>query len=536
LRPLAGGDESELEAESHMAQGSVSGAKTTSDRTSHPQPKDPAGSKLADALAGLRDDLGFETASVFVPGSNGWQLLDREGPTRPWHAVLDPAILEGTPIAAEYADSRTVPGFGARLARLGCASLASLPLPEGGRVLLDSGKPCRAGGWIERARPYLSLVATLSGPSWPASGALRSHEEVATLDRLFAACQAIVAARGATAEQLVEHARQALRSDEIFLVSEKGADLEVLSSPAIWPKRLPRDIASKLDPELEPSLSEDALRRLAVALGVSSRAFVGAFGRAHEGVEILLAGWTEGPALSPISMAVAARAVSIAKTALQVRHQAVSSILDRERVRMAYALHDGLTQTVAGAVLELEALRKRIERNPADAVSVLETSKTEIRKALAELRGILFDLSPPTDTDDRQPDEPLTRYVEDVVRRWKLPARVAVEGDLGLVPPRILSVAYVVIREALTNAAKHASGTNVTVRLTANEGELAVMVGDGGRGFSRDEEAAARLDHHLGLDMLRRRVGEVGGKLRIESRHGRGTRVIATIPIEKVAS
>jgi hypothetical protein len=48
--------------------------------------------------------------------------------------------------------------------------------------------------------------------------------------------------------------------------------------------------------------------------------------------------------------------------------------------------------------------------------------------------------------------------------------RVAVDGDRGRVPPRILSVAYVVIREALANAAEHASGTNVTVRALRQRG------------------------------------------------------------------
>jgi two-component system NarL family sensor kinase len=114
--------------------------------------------------------------------------------------------------------------------------------------------------------------------------------------------------------------------------------------------------------------------------------------------------------------------------------------------------------------------------------------------------------------------------------------RVAVDGDRGRVPPRILSVAYVVIREGPANTAEHASGTNVTVRLSANGDELAVMVGDGDRGFTCDEEQAAKQDPHPGLGMLRRRVAEVGGRLRVESRHGRGTRVIAALLIHGVAS
>jgi signal transduction histidine kinase len=548
LRPLIGGvgdDESEREAMPQVIPDRDRGITTAGRRAPRrpskldPAPQAPveaaAGAPLADALEALRDDLGFETASVFVPGPRGWQLLDRRGPERPWHAVLDPVVLEGTQEAAEYPDVRTVPGLGGRLADMGCASLACLPLPEGGRVLLDSGVPCRSHGWIERARPYLSLVSILTGPSWTSGSALRSHEEIATLNRLFAACQAAVAARSATPEQLLEHVREALGADEAFLVSERGADLDVMSSPGIWPKRLSKEVLKGAEPDGDLSLPEATLRELALSLGVGARAFAGAFGTSDPGSEMLLAGWDEGPALSPVSMSVAARAVTTARTALRARQQAVTSLMDRERARMAYALHDGLTQTVAGAVLELEALRKRIERDPTEAVAVIDTSKTEIRKALAELRGMLFDLSQPSD-QDVTPAEPLTRYVEDVVRRWRLPARLAVEGDLSTVPPRTLSVAYVVIREALANAAKHASGTKVTVTLSASDEQLVVTVGDGGRGFTRSEEEVAREQHHVGLDMLRRRVAEVGGELRVESRQGKGTRIIASLPIEGRAS
>jgi signal transduction histidine kinase len=491
--------------------------------------------RMTDLLVEVRDDLGFDTVSLYVRGPDGWRLLERRGPERAWHGVLDPSVFEGTAEAAEYPDVRAIPGVGPRLAGLGCSSVAMLPLPDGARVMFDSETPSGPGGWIERARPYLALISVMAGPAWPAGGSLGGHQEAAALDRLFAACQDVLGRTGSTIEDLLASVRLAVHADELFLISDRGADLEVLTPNAgPYPHRLPRDRGLSLDGS-EPALAEGPLTKLALGLGMSSRALAGAFGRRNGDTEILLAGWAEGPALSAGSMAVAARTVSTVRTAVQGRRQAVSNLLDRERTRMAYALHDGLTQTVAGAILELEALAKRIERDPVEALQVLEGSKTEIRRALAELRGMLFDLSQHPD-EQRTPSEPLTRYVDDVVKRWRLPARVAVEGDLSSVPGRVLSVAYVVIREALANAAKHAAGRNVTVTLSAGHDDLTVIVGDGGRGFTHQDELAAREANHIGLDMLRRRVGEVGGTLRVESRPGNGTRVIAQLPIHEVAS
>lgn len=485
------------------------------------------------ALRALREDLGFDTASVFVRAGGRWELLERHGRVRRWHAVLDPSVLEGMPDAAEYADARTIPGVGPRLRRLGCASVATLPLPDGSRLVLDSATPCRLGGWIERARPYLSLVQELSSPSFDSGGALRRTGELAALERVFDACQRAVRDKAATLERLAAGVRDAVGADELFVLAERGADTEVVAGVDGLRARLPRDVQADLRPG-DDAVPSETLARLASSLGMTSRALAGAYGRSDGALEAVVAGWCDGPALSETAMAVVARTVSTARAAVEARRQDLSTIIDRESARMAYALHDGLTQTVAGAVLELEALRRRVERDPAEALAQLDSSKREIRRALAELRSMLFDLS--RGEDDRGAAEPLTGYIEDVVRRWKLPARVAVEGELARVPSRTLSVAYVVIREALANAAKHGPSANVTVSLAASDHELTVAVSDGGPGFTASEELAARSEHHYGLDMLRRRVHEAGGTLRIDSRPGAGTRVTARLPFGPVAS
>ncbi|MDP8957167.1 MAG: histidine kinase [Actinomycetota bacterium] len=485
---------------------------------------------LRTALAGVRKELGFETASVYASSPDGWRLLEREGPVRPWHGVLDPGILEGTSEVAEYSDVSAVPGVGPRLAALGCRSVAMLPLPQSTRLLLDSGTRVPSGGWIDRARPYLDLMAIMTGPAWMAAGALRNHEEVAALSRTFAACQEVLSTADARAEDLLDRVREALRADELFLVRENESTAFVMTSPGGTVRDLSPEARNWLSLVREGGFDDERLRTVAILVGASSRALAAASGREGSEHELVVAGWAEGPSLSAVSMDVAAHAVSTALAAMQTRHRAVSSVVDRERTRMAYALHDDLIQTVTGAVLELEALRKRIERDPEEAIGALDRSTWEVRRALAELRGTLFELSQ-GDDEPEAPTAPLARYVEDVVKRWRLPARVAVKGDLNAVAPRVLAVAYSVIREGLTNAAKHAAGSNVTVTLSASDNELTVTVADSGRGFSRDDENAARAANHFGLNMLRARVHDVGGTLDVQSRSGRGARLIAHLPM-----
>lgn len=204
--------------------------------------------------------------------------------------------------------------------------------------------------------------------------------------------------------------------------------------------------------------------------------------------------------------------------------------MERERTEMAYALHDGLLQTVTGAILELEGLQARIREDPGEALRTLDLSKTEIRRALQELRGILFRVSAGPVARRTSNGEAFEASIRDAMARWRLPARLSVEGDLGDVPERALSAAYVTVQEALANAVKHSGSPSVSVHVEVGEGRLRVAVADRGHGFTPREEAQARADRHLGLDMLRTRVREAGGTLAIESQPGRGTRVVATLP------
>lgn len=199
--------------------------------------------------------------------------------------------------------------------------------------------------------------------------------------------------------------------------------------------------------------------------------------------------------------------------------------VERDRTRLAYAIHDGLTQVVTAAVLELDWLSRQASTGPDEAVDALREATAQLRLALDEIRAVLATLSPEV------PGAP--QSIEDLVRevteRWHLPATWSVEGDLHAVPAPVLDAASSVIREGLANAAKHAAARDVRVRVQASRRAVEVSVEDGGRGF---QPAGTGLHAgHLGLEMMRRRVAEVNGTLDVESAPGRGTRVVARLPV-----
>ena len=199
--------------------------------------------------------------------------------------------------------------------------------------------------------------------------------------------------------------------------------------------------------------------------------------------------------------------------------------LAKERTRLAYAIHDGLTQIVTASVLELEWLAHRVDVEPEEAHEILETAAAHLREALGEIRGILASLSPGhPGAADRLDD-----LVRDVLARWQLPASWSIEGDLHAVPAPVLEAASSVIRESVANAAKHSDSREVTVRVHVSRFGIDVRVEDHGRGFRPDEAGSGA--GHLGLEMMHRRVAELNGTLDVQSSPGKGTRVVARLPV-----
>ena len=201
----------------------------------------------------------------------------------------------------------------------------------------------------------------------------------------------------------------------------------------------------------------------------------------------------------------------------------VDTLLLQERTDWAIHIHDGLTQSVTSAILELQGLRHRIRTEPELVCATLEEIEDAIRNDLKQIRQILFELD--GGTPRREP--PLATFVSELVERWHLSARVSIEGEVERIPDVTLETANAIVAEALANAAKHSGAPEVSVRIIAGLEELRIEVEDRGSGvvLPTDDEM------HFGLRLLRGRAERIGGTIEIDSKPGNGTRVVAVLPV-----
>ena len=202
----------------------------------------------------------------------------------------------------------------------------------------------------------------------------------------------------------------------------------------------------------------------------------------------------------------------------------VDSLMLQERTRWAIHIHDGLTQSVTSAVLELQGLQHRIRTEPDDVLATLHEVEVAIRNDLKQIRQILFEL----DADTPLQEPPLASFINGLVERWHLPARVSIEGAVDQISDRTLETANAIVAEALANAAKHSGAPEVSVRIRAGLDELRIEVEDRGNGLVADADDG---DPHFGLRLMRGQVAQIGGTIEIDSKPGSGTRVVAVLPV-----
>ncbi len=211
-----------------------------------------------------------------------------------------------------------------------------------------------------------------------------------------------------------------------------------------------------------------------------------------------------------------------------------NSAIESERNRIARDLHDGPVQGVSAASLSLEASLLMIGAGDVDrGVDVLSKVRKELADEADALRALMSGLRPPV-LEERG----LMPALREAVTRFGI--EQGVETDLAGTLPRPLSadletLAYRVVQEALTNAAKHARADNVTVSVETTATSLRVEIEDDGRGFDSAMTREFLRQGRVGLASMRERVELANGTFVIRSNPGRGTSIVATLPVDAPA-
>ncbi len=199
------------------------------------------------------------------------------------------------------------------------------------------------------------------------------------------------------------------------------------------------------------------------------------------------------------------------------------SVLE-ERARLARELHDAVSQKLFSVRAKAHAAAVLVSRDPARAITEMESVAALSGQAHAELRAVIDGLAPP-DLSAGGLAGSLRSYSVLAGRTYGV--RVVFEArDLPSVGAQRETVLYRVAQEALHNALRHSGASEVCVSLSVRQRRVLLEVGDRGRGFAPEAAPVG-----LGLASMRERAAAAGGSLTIRSAPGKGTLVRLAVPV-----
>lgn len=205
--------------------------------------------------------------------------------------------------------------------------------------------------------------------------------------------------------------------------------------------------------------------------------------------------------------------------------QQVVAAQEEERKHLSRELHDHVAQVLTGLRMELG----RLERAAGVGSSMAATAagcKQLVDELFSTVRNLALGLRPSM-LDDFGLQAAIEWLVRDFMRRYAIDVELSVAGDIDNVPETHRTCVYRVIQEALTNCARHAKASAISVRMQADVAGLHVEVADDGVGIEAGSNGGG-----FGLRGMGERVRELRGTLTIGKRTtGTGTRLVIHLPL-----
>ena len=229
--------------------------------------------------------------------------------------------------------------------------------------------------------------------------------------------------------------------------------------------------------------------------------------------------------------AAAAALIALLGAAYRVR---VARLLAMERVRTRIAadLHDDLGSGLSRIAIVSESVRRDVEGTHAEAARRLGEMADSARRLVDSASDIVWSVDPRLDRMDDLVAR-VRAFGSDLLEPLGMTWQVDTHGDaagvrLGAWQRREV---YLIIKEALHNAARHSAARSVTMRLSVTRRSLDAELRDDGRGIDGRDDSAARGGR--GLGNMRSRAEALGGRLEIASTAGDGTKIRLHVPLDR---
>jgi len=229
--------------------------------------------------------------------------------------------------------------------------------------------------------------------------------------------------------------------------------------------------------------------------------------------------------LDRASLEIVAEHLAVAIVNARLHERSTQAAILEERQRLARDLHDNVTQILSSMSLITQSLAHAWQQDPQEGERRVRRLGELSRLAFGEMRGLLHELSPDTTSKARTRTPLHQRLVPLLSAMVPDHIRLVVRaGDLVDQDDAHEDALVRVCQEAVSNAVRHGAPSAIEIHVRLTHDRLVLTIIDDGSGMP------AALSRGMGLDNMRRRLTELGGRLRISPRVPRGTRIRAILP------
>ena len=203
---------------------------------------------------------------------------------------------------------------------------------------------------------------------------------------------------------------------------------------------------------------------------------------------------------------------------------------DKERMRIARELHDTLLQGFLSASMQLCLADHWVETD-SPAKPVLRRALDIMRKGIDDARSALLGLRAPA-LPQGSLEKSLCDVQNDFAPGSRPQLRIVIVGETRPLEQTLQEQVYLMAREALLNAFRHAQASSIETEIQYSRRQLHLMVRDNGVGFDPSALQSPR-NSHMGLTGMRERAEAIGATIRVHSKRGAGTEVQISLPMRR---
>lgn len=205
-----------------------------------------------------------------------------------------------------------------------------------------------------------------------------------------------------------------------------------------------------------------------------------------------------------------------------------------ERKHLAAEIHDGVAQTLAGTLTQIQICQSFLGKGDLDGVSgQLGSLRKIIADSVKEVRQIIFNLRP-SSLDDLGLIPSIENYIKRFEREHSLRVVFTVSDTGRRLPSTLETTVFRIVQEALTNVKKHASAEQVWIKLAIDTHHVNLSISDDGQGFRWNDVTHKLVTGEAhGLAGMRERAALLGGSFKVGSQEGRGTVIRVEIPLPR---